>query len=721
MPKQLKRLNPALNSAQKYAKLGYRVLPMHRATDGKCSCHRDNCRSPGKHPMTPHGHKDATSDLSSISKIWSTSPDTNVGIATGSGLVVLDIDPRNDGFDSLEILQKEYGELPDTPTVNTGGGGLHFYFRTDKPIKSTTGTLGPGIDICSRGKIVVAPPSTHPSGKKYAFQEGKALGEIDLAPLPDRLLRLLLEKKQLFPSPATSQAGSSIAEGDRNNTLTSLAGGMRYRGIGEESIFSALMLENRSRCTPLLPESEVRGIAHSIAKYEPENTSNHPSIYSLIDDMNEKHAAIMIGGSFRIQNEERDPLSGAQSLTYSSEADFKRRYKNQKVSVDGKTTDLGTAWLDHPNRRQYDGICFSPDNPPDNYYNLWRGFSVSPNAGDCSLFLEHIKQNIASGEEDTANYVIAWMADAIQNPTDRPGTAIALRGKQGTGKGVFCDQFGRLFGQHYIQLSHSRHLTGNFNAHLQDKLIVFADEAFWAGDKQAEGVIKALITEDKTVIESKGKDAIVIDNHVRLLLASNSQWIVPAGFDERRFLVLDVGDRNAQDHKFFSRLADQMDNGGREALLYYLKYYDLSKVKLRKVPQTKALLDQKLRSLSPFNRFLHTVLDRGHICAETTKWSSTVHCKHLHDACTEFSDSVGQQRRLSETEIGTELKKLIPTLGKQRPTDAETGRRYYTYTLPSLKKCRRDFEAHLGTPIDWSTPAAKSKRLRLPAKNRGRG
>ena len=114
------------------------------------------------------------------------------------------------------------------------------------------------------------------------------------------------------------------------------------------------------------------------------------------------------------------------------------------------------------------------------------------------------------------------MADAVQNPSQRPGTAIVLRGKQGVGKGIFCSEFGKLFGQHFVHVQHARHLTGHFNAHLKDALIVFADEAFWAGDKSAEGALKAMVTEDLLPIEFKGKDATYVRNHIRLLVASNN-------------------------------------------------------------------------------------------------------------------------------------------------------------------------------------------------------
>lgn len=123
------------------------------------------------------------------------------------------------------------------------------------------------------------------------------------------------------------------------------------------------------------------------------------------------------------------------------------------------------------------------------------------------------------------------MADAIQNPGRRPGVALVIRGKQGVGKGIFVNEFKRLFGPHGIQVTQASHLVGNFNAHLRDKLLVFADEAFWAGDKRSEGRLKALVTEETNPIEMKGVDTYDAANFVRLIMASNNNWVVPASAD----------------------------------------------------------------------------------------------------------------------------------------------------------------------------------------------
>ena len=107
-------------------------------------------------------------------------------------------------------------------------------------------------------------------------------------------------------------------------------------------------------------------------------------------------------------------------------------------------------------------------------------------------------------------------------------------------------------------MSSSHHLVGNFNAHLETAIVVFADEAFWAGDKQGEGTLKTLITGNAIRIERKGIDLKSSPNHIHLIMASNADWVVPASADERRYFVLDVSDAHRQDHAYF---ADVEANG----------------------------------------------------------------------------------------------------------------------------------------------------------------
>src|ERR1700730_19197531 len=104
--------SPRKARALKYAARGFRVVPMHAVQDGRCSCSKGKrCGRPGKHPMTTHGVNDATTDRGRIEAWWKESPDANIGIAAGgeAGILVLDIDPRNKGKETLARLKKDLG------------------------------------------------------------------------------------------------------------------------------------------------------------------------------------------------------------------------------------------------------------------------------------------------------------------------------------------------------------------------------------------------------------------------------------------------------------------------------------------------------------------------------------------------------------------------------------------------------------------------------------
>ena len=119
-------------------------------------------------------------------------------------------------------------------------------------------------------------------------------------------------------------------------------------------------------------------------------------------------------------------------------------------------------------------------------------------------------------------------------------------------------------------LATPRYLTGNFNAHLEECVLLFVDEAFWAGDKQGEAQLKRMITEPTIMIERKGFDSEMAPNRLHIVMASNSDWVIPAGIDERRFAVLDVDGAKQQDERYFGAIQNELDTGGYEALLHDL-------------------------------------------------------------------------------------------------------------------------------------------------------
>lgn len=195
-------------AALRYADRGWKVVPMHSINeDGRCSCGAISNymgatpHAKGKHPYTQHGHKDASKEHPQIHLWWAMWPDANVAIATGarSNIVVLDIDAKNGGYHSLSQWISKYGEIPKTPTVKSGGGGKHFYFRyPGRELHGRRGMLA-GIDFFADGGRVVAPPSRHASGNRYEWEEGKSPDEVLLAPMPQWLIREVQTKRKPVP------------------------------------------------------------------------------------------------------------------------------------------------------------------------------------------------------------------------------------------------------------------------------------------------------------------------------------------------------------------------------------------------------------------------------------------------------------------------------------------------------------------------------------------
>lgn len=266
-------------------RLGWSVFPLVTIDGDACSCGKkiwtktercDNlgqyCASPGKHPigsLTPQGVLNASTDPQTIREWWAVYPDANIGIATGdaSSIVVVDIDPAHGGELTLATMESRFGALPLTWAVETGGGGVHFYFEMPNcDIRNSAGAVGPGIDIRGSGGYVVAPPSTHVSGGTYRWSELRP-GKTEIAPLPGWVIERTTPNGNRMAAPAMP---ARIVEGQRNVVLTSAAGTMRRKGFCEEAMLAALLVENRVKCSPPLTRGEVERIARSIERYKPE-------------------------------------------------------------------------------------------------------------------------------------------------------------------------------------------------------------------------------------------------------------------------------------------------------------------------------------------------------------------------------------------------------------------------------------------------------------------
>ena len=256
-----------LDYALAYAALGIAVFPCHSVTpEGLCTCgNRKPGHGAGKHPRTINGYRAATTDAEQIRQWWTVWPTANIGAAMEqSNLVGVDVDPRNGGDESWHELRRELGEMPDTWTSLTGGGGFHEFFRPPAGFSTQVDQIAPGVDVKWKGYTVL-PPSLHASGRRYEWDY--APGDVPVAPLPEGLRRRLVERQASTPDgervPVAALMAQDCADGSRNVTLTRIAGYLRNE-LPEAATEALCQAWNEAHCKPPMDADEVTRTVHGL-------------------------------------------------------------------------------------------------------------------------------------------------------------------------------------------------------------------------------------------------------------------------------------------------------------------------------------------------------------------------------------------------------------------------------------------------------------------------
>ena len=260
-----------LTAALDYARKNFQVFPLHSVDDhGECTCGSQDCEKPGKHPRIRYGFKRATSEESHLIRWWTKWPDANIGIRTGNGLFVIDVD-EDEGEDSLRELLDKCGTLPESWECLTGRG-RHIYLLspTDRYIKSSTSKIGNKLDVRCEGGYVVAPPSRHFLGNNYEWECSSHPEDIPMAEAPEWLIQLACTRKRPKPN-QDGRWGSSfkpiLRVGERNDTLFREACHLRDLGLDRERSEHYIRLRNRCDCLLPLTDREVDKLLRSAFSY----------------------------------------------------------------------------------------------------------------------------------------------------------------------------------------------------------------------------------------------------------------------------------------------------------------------------------------------------------------------------------------------------------------------------------------------------------------------
>lgn len=692
----------------------------------------------------------ATTDQDQIRRWWvdpvmGLEQGYNVGISTtnyngSEHLIVVDIDGKDkDGFAEIIKLEFEGFSLPPTYTQYTPNAGEHLVYKSKVPVGQRD--LAPGVNIRAKGGYIVGAGCSI-NGKFYTAND------LPVADAPQWLVdRCAKPSEKKMPSIVPIQvneeravllateflklrASLSIEGASGDNTAFAVAARVRDFGVDPITAHELLLDHWNDRCEPPWSPDElwtkidnayqyskdIQGNAAPEAHFtpvaelpKPERTEKlHP-----FEKLNKKYAFVIAGSGHHIIWETTDE-KGQFKLGHLREETFHALHAAKFLSIGTDSKPTTRLWMRHKDRRTFHGFCFRPElDTPDGFYNLWRGFSVKPLADGTNptaiaqkavdSFLEHIEKNVCLGDEFLTRWVTGYLAHMVQKPWQKPETALVFKGDEGVGKTIIVKTMGKFFGPHYLPTSKKRYLTGDFNSHLENKILFVLEEACWAGDKAAESTLKDLITGDTIVIEHKGQEPFTVANCMRVVITSNEPWAIPAGPTNRRFAVFEVSSARIGDRDFFGGIQDGMDAGGHELLLRYLLAFDLKGIDLNKAPATAGLLAQKRLTMGPLQEWYEDSLLQGEIGdtdAGGVSWQEEIECAKLRDSFRRWMPVHARNNRLpSDRETGTLLLKMCPSIHHFRKRIGN--RLTWAYRFPPLEQARREWEAYIGHKVEW--------------------
>lgn len=454
---------------------------------------------------------------------------------------------------------------------------------------------------------------------------------------------------------------------------------------------------------------------------------------NLLQDYNDRFACVTVEGKFRIAATDQPP--GESPIFYHKD-DFLAKMATDytELEVDGKVKTVPKAqlWLKSPRRRSYESVDFRPGAEDDGrILNLWGGWAIEPDraayqAGGCDSFLDLVYSVVCGEDGELAIWLMNWLANLLREPMSKSMTAPVLIGKEGAGKSLMVAYFGVILGPAYTVVTQDKHLTGAFNRHLAGTLLLHSEEALYGGDRKHASVIRSLITDEFRMFEQKGLDAKKVKNYLRLIMLSNLPHAAPAMPGDRRYTVIDMGDRVAHP-ALLDTVIREKESTGPAALFHYLLHeLDYQPELSRKNVKNLHLSQMKTHNMTPLEAWWYETLMAGALLPDRLAWAQQppkelwpqiVGLPALY-AAMESAMKARNARQvphsvsfgpLLERMLGAVLfrgqrsyvNELVGEIGVPQNWTLLSGRQLSATNFPSLVECRARFEKYLGQKLDW--------------------
>ena len=670
----------------------------------------------------------------------------NIGMVTGA-IVDVDLDCPEAAFLAQRLL-------PHTTMVfgRASKPRSHWMYLGEGPLPAnriawTDPVNGDVIlEIRGAGHQTVMPGSTHPSGEKIEWS-----GDWPDAATPTPNDELLRFNKLIA-------AGTLLIrnwhEGSRNE-LTKYVTGMLCQYGWSDAIIEILMEGVFDYCGDSDP-SRMKTVKLTMRKFaDGRPVGGAGKLRGLLDERiiislqqwlgsdkvnavleyNERFAVLFKGNKFGIAC--LDVVKPGWPVMITSRTDFLHWTENEWIpspDPDGKPVAKAKIWLTNLQRRTYREIEFLPGvEDSGEVFNLWTGWAVKPAAdasgNGCDGWLELLREVVCGGNLELYRRILHFFAMIVREPMNRAPMALVIIGLPGAGKSLLISYFGRILGRAgFVSVSKDDLITGSFNAHLAQCLLLQSEEAIYAGDKKQRGMLKDLITAPIRPYHPKFFDVTFISNFTRLVITSNYEQPAPVEARDRRFLTADMEQRVIS-KELADKVVMERDNGGPEALFRYLlelKDYD---PKLCWTPYDDATRgDQIALNLEPMDAWWHHTLVEGQILPQLLmwgtqgnkddRWPSVVKIGVLYAA---MATALGKQRFIpSNVQFAVRMRKWFGDyelkVSDRRFVNINAGdvniprewqllsdRGPAWVNMPPLAECRAAFSRHLGHEVVWLT------------------
>lgn len=369
-------------------------------------------------------------------------------------------------------------------------------------------------------------------------------------------------------------------------------------------------------------------------------------------------------------------------------------------------------YLFHFERRKYPSIGFLPQlNADVNFYNSFSGFHFyddgkTVNEEALRPFLDHIFTRWCKRNQASYLYTLKLFALWLQKPHVKSRVALVVRSDdEGAGKGIIFSYFAKIMGAYdpdsgamgcWRQVHDADKIFGKFNSILEGACVLWLDEAMWAGDKKNVGKLLGMITEPSLTIERKGFDSYTCQSYMNMAMTSNSNWVVPASSSSRRFFVLDVdnslaGVQTTESTSYFNKLASVPV----QDLANYFFRLDISDFNPQMIPQTEALLEQKLMSMPSSHRWLLDMMAKDEV------WSSYVEGLPKEEIFRCYMDWCKENNEFRCEQNNMFWRQITKLFGKVDSRLRVSGDRVRMCTFPAFKESVTMFASIYRTDEKW--------------------